>query len=201
MYYYIFGRNFRVLSGLASGGPSRRRRRPGLIIISIFRTLILTSNNSLTAASPNPSEGDKGTKHKTIACKNPIRIPSGIRVGIGLLLSRPYISRMISASNGKRTMSTSSKPVPVKVYLNPDKEKESIVNENKGRTGIYRWVHIESGKSYVGSSVRLNIRFKQYFNYNHISYPKRNMMIYKALLKYGYAEFRLEILEYCDPEV
>lgn len=108
---------------------------------------------------------------------------------------------MISASNVKRTMSTSSKPVPVKVYLNPDKEKESIVNENKGRTGIYRWVHIESGKSYVGSSVRLNIRFKQYFNYNHISYPKRNMMIYKALLKYGYAEFRLEILEYCDPEV
>jgi group I intron endonuclease len=27
------------------------------------------------------------------------------------------------------------------------------------------------------------------------------MRIYKALLKYGYAEFRLEILEYCSPEV
>jgi len=27
------------------------------------------------------------------------------------------------------------------------------------------------------------------------------MVIYKALLKYGYAAFRLEILEYCSPEV
>lgn len=47
----------------------------------------------------------------------------------------------------------------------------------------------------------MNIRFKQYFNYNHISYPKRNSRIYSALLKYGYAGFRLEILEYCHPEV
>ena len=27
------------------------------------------------------------------------------------------------------------------------------------------------------------------------------MAIYKAVLKYGYGEFRLEILEYCDPQV
>lgn len=93
-------------------------------------------------------------------------------------------------------MSTSSESVPIRVYNNPDKEKELIVNENKGRTGIYRWVHIESGKSYIGSSVKLNTRFRQYFNYNHITYPKRNLIIYKALLKYGYSEFRLEILEY-----
>lgn len=102
------------------------------------------------------------------------------------LLNRPC-SPVSLASNCKRTMSTSSKPVPVIIYTNPDKEKELIVNENKGRTGIYRWVHIESGKNYIGSSVKLNIRFKQYFNFNHISYPKRNMVIYKALLKYGYA--------------
>ena len=62
-------------------------------------------------------------------------------------------------------------------------------------------MHIESGKSYIGSAKNLNIRFKQYFNYNHITYPKRNMRIYKALLKYGYAEFRLEILEFCSPEL
>jgi hypothetical protein len=114
--YLIHIRNFRVLSGL--------------FIILIFRSLILKPNNYFTV----------GTKHNTIPCKNPIRCasyPSGIRVGIGLL-ARPYVSRMISASNGKRTMSISSKPVPVQVYLNPDKEKEFIVIENKGRTGIYR---------------------------------------------------------------
>jgi group I intron endonuclease len=62
-------------------------------------------------------------------------------------------------------------------------------------------VHIDSGKSYIGSAAKLDIRFKQYFNYNHISYPKRNLIIYRALLKYGYSGFRLEILEYCSPEV
>lgn len=142
-------------------------------LIYIARIFRLTPNNSMTRV----------TKHQTI----------------GILLSRPYTPVVIS--DGKRTMSSSSKPVPVRVYLYPDKEKELIVNENKGRTGIYRWVHIESEKSYIGSSIKLNVRFKQYFNFNHISYPKRNLIIYKALLKYGYAGFRLEILEYCDPKV
>lgn len=97
-------------------------------------------------------------------------------------------------------MSTSARPVAVKVYINADVEKESIINENKGRSGIYRWEHIDSGKSYIGSAKNLSTRFKQYFNYNHISYPKRNMAIYKSLLKHGYAKFRLEILEYCSTD-
>lgn len=102
---------------------------------------------------------------------------------------------------GFRCMSTSNKAVPALVYLNPDKEKELILSENKGRSGIYRWVHLESGKSYIGSAKNFHLRFKQYFNYNHISYPGRNLLIYKALLKYGYAGFKLEILEYCSLEI
>jgi len=35
-------------------------------------------------------------------------------------------------------MSTASKIKPAKVYLEPDKNKELIVNENQGRTGVYR---------------------------------------------------------------
>lgn len=117
-----------------------------------------------------------------------------------MLLSRPgFILNKTCLLNSKRSMSTSS--VPLKVYTNPDKDKELIINENKGLSGIYRWVHIDSGKSYIGSSVKLNTRFRQYFNYNHISYPKRNLIIYKSLLKYGYSGFRLEILEYCSYNV
>ena len=114
-----------------------------------------------------------------------------------------FLSQPNRFSYGIRYKATSSKQIPgsVRVYDNPDKEKEPIVNENMGRTGIYRWVHRKSGKSYIGSSKNLSIRFKQYLNYNHISYLKRNLAIYKALLKYGYAEFILEILEYCSPEV
>jgi len=115
-------------------------------------------------------------------------------------IKQSYISVSYTCSR-KRTIFTSSSLEPVKVYLNPDKEKELIIRDNKDRTGIYRWVNLDSGKSYIGSSANLSTRFKQYFNYNHLSYPKRNLRIYKALLKYGYSGFRLEILEYCYLEI
>ena len=89
---------------------------------------------------------------------------------------------------------------PVVTYSNADQDKALAVRHNRGKSGIYRWVHIESGKSYIGSSVNLSIRLSQYYNYNHISDPKHNMTIYKALLRYGYATFRLEILEFCTLE-
>lgn len=62
------------------------------------------------------------------------------------------------------------------------------------------WTHIDSGKRYIGSAVDLNKRLKNYFN---VSYLKREIivsksLIYRALLKYGYGSFKLEILEYCD---
>lgn len=50
----------------------------------------------------------------------------------------------------------------------------------------------------MGSSINLSKRFNQYFNYSHISDTKRNMRIDRALLKYGYSKFKLQILEYCD---
>jgi group I intron endonuclease len=44
----------------------------------------------------------------------------------------------------------------------------------------------------------LNDRFRRYFNHSYLSSSKRGAsLICKALLKYGFAGFRLEILEYC----
>lgn len=51
----------------------------------------------------------------------------------------------------------------------------------------------------MGSSVNLSKRFNKYYSYSHISDTKHNMAIHRALLKYGYSSFQLEILEYCDP--
>lgn len=73
--------------------------------------------------------------------------------------------------------------------------------ENINRTGIYKWTNIESDKSYIGSAIDLSTRFKNYYN---ISYLEReiltsNSIIYRALLKYGYSKFRLDILKVCDP--
>jgi group I intron endonuclease len=55
--------------------------------------------------------------------------------------------------------------------------------ENRGKSGIYRWINKETGKSYVGSSANLSKRFNLYFNYNHIAETKRNMRIDRALKK------------------
>jgi group I intron endonuclease len=62
---------------------------------------------------------------------------------------------------------------------------------------------LESGKSYVGSSVNLGRRFRDYYNYTFLEgeMKKNKSMIYRSLVKYGYSNFKLEILEYCEPNI
>lgn len=88
--------------------------------------------------------------------------------------------------------------IPIISYLNADLEKATIIKQNKSKSGIYRWVNVINNKNYIGSSVNLGRRFKEYYNYSHISKVKRNFPIHSALLKYGYSSFKLEILEYCE---
>jgi group I intron endonuclease len=90
--------------------------------------------------------------------------------------------------------------VPVVVYSNADVDKERVIKENKGRCGVYRWINLSNGKSYVGSSVNLKTRLLNYYNLAYLTKyaPKSN--ICKALLKHGYSNFSLEILEYCEPD-
>jgi len=94
----------------------------------------------------------------------------------------------------------SSSVIPVKIYANADILKQKIIQDNKGKAGIYRWVNLISGKTYIGSSVNLGRRLSFYFNYNYIQSSKSNMLIHRALLKYGYSQFKLEILEYCNKD-
>ena len=56
--------------------------------------------------------------------------------------------------------------IPIYSYLNADTQKKLIYLDNKGKTGIYRWTNIISGKSYVGSSIHnknLNVNNEIYF--------------------------------------
>lgn len=85
-------------------------------------------------------------------------------------------------------------------YSNADTQKESILNENKGKAGVYRWTNKDSGKIYVGSSIDLYRRFTNYYNIKYITRTAKSSPICRALLKYGYSHFELDILEYCDPK-
>ena len=102
-------------------------------------------------------------------------------------------SRFIHNATGTNTPNSVISAIK---YENADVYKLKAVKENKKKSGVYRWVNKVNGKSYVGSSVNLGIRFKDYYDFSHLS--KNNMTICKALLKYGYSNFSLEILEYCD---
>jgi group I intron endonuclease len=60
-----------------------------------------------------------------------------------------------------------------------------------------------NNKIYVGSAVNLTKRFITYYSQKHIIFTlkKSNSAICSALLKYGYENFSLYILEYCDSSV
>jgi len=55
--------------------------------------------------------------------------------------------------------------IPI-IYVNSDKEKVTAIKSNRKLSGIYRWTHKETGKSYIGSSVDLGRRFSCYFSFN-----------------------------------
>nr|YP_007476146.1 hypothetical protein H891_mgp40 [Nuclearia simplex]AGE93647.1 hypothetical protein [Nuclearia simplex] len=100
------------------------------------------------------------------------------------------------------TLSSPSSPSPVIVYHDVASHKASIVRLNNNKSGIYCWVNLINGKTYIGSSLNLGSRLRDYFKHSFLIHPKNNkLLIYKAILKYGYSNFKLEILEYCDVSV
>jgi group I intron endonuclease len=89
---------------------------------------------------------------------------------------------------------------PVAVYSNAELQKKQILEENRGKSGIYLWTNKLNGKSYVGSGVDLKNRLKNYYSLNLMETKIKlgQSAIYSAILKYGHSNFKLEILEYCE---
>ena len=89
--------------------------------------------------------------------------------------------------------------IPIKIYSNAEQDKSKILSYTKNKSGIYMWTNNINKKRYIGSSQNLRKRFSEYFNDNYLI--KDNcMQICRALLKYGYSNFSLTIIDYCEPE-
>ena len=89
--------------------------------------------------------------------------------------------------------------LPVKVYENVELCNFQIVQENKTKAGVYRFINKTNGKSYIGSSSNLGRRFTEYLSivYLQKQIEKGTSRICNSLLKHGHHSFSLEILEYC----
>nr|YP_009072334.1 GIY-YIG endonuclease [Sclerotinia borealis]AHX82998.1 GIY-YIG endonuclease [Sclerotinia borealis] len=91
---------------------------------------------------------------------------------------------------------------PEIIYENADTQKSLVFKDNKGKSGIYRWTNNLNGDSYIGSGVDLNKRLYHYYSLKlmQLYVEKRKSYIYSALIKHGYSNFTLEIMEYCDKD-
>ncbi len=88
-------------------------------------------------------------------------------------------------------------------YYNSLLNKTYILKSNVNKTGVYRWINIINNKCYIGSSINLSKRLRDYYNKSYLDRKLliSNSRIFKAILKYGIQNFHLEILEYCNKEI
>lgn len=88
---------------------------------------------------------------------------------------------------------------PVKVYGNFKEDRVKITKEELGRSGVYCLINKVDGHAYVGSSINLASRMRNYLNNAYLkSQQNINMPITRALLKYDQSNFSLLILEYVE---
>ena len=91
---------------------------------------------------------------------------------------------------------------PIKVYTSLKENRADILKEQKDKSGVYCLVNKINGHTYIGSSINLASRMKNYLNNTFLkSKNNNNMPITKALLKYDQSNFSLLILEYAKAEV
>nr|YP_010743673.1 hypothetical protein QAZ32_mgp20 [Diaporthe sojae]WET30419.1 hypothetical protein [Diaporthe sojae] len=89
--------------------------------------------------------------------------------------------------------------VPLIAYDNFKEDRVNILKEQKDKSGIYCLINKNNGHSYVGSSINLASRMRNYLNTTFLKSKQNiNMPIVKALLKYNPSNFKLLILEYVD---
>ena len=88
---------------------------------------------------------------------------------------------------------------PLKVYNNFQENRLDILKEQKDKSGVYCFINKINGNSYVGSSINLASRMRNYLNNTFLKSKQNiNMPIVKALFKYNQENFTLLILEYVE---
>lgn len=90
----------------------------------------------------------------------------------------------------------------MKKLFNAYTDKKLLLKSFKNKSGIYCWINEITQEKYIGSSINLSIRFKDYYKHKKLKVAtlKNTSKIYSSILKYGYENFNVEILEFCNKE-
>lgn len=108
--------------------------------------------------------------------------------------------RAYSTSSPKDTKNSNiDQFIPAAIYEDvfTTTSKKEILKDNAGKIGIYMFTNKLTGDIYVGQSIDLRKRFLNYFNLSYLS-RRNELRISRAIIKYGYLNFSLTILEYCN---
>jgi len=136
------------------------------------------------------------------------RPPRALLWNIGVII---YVLMMASAFLGYQHLALYEASLPgnfttpflllpsfkyVKSYsnLHSKETQSSILNDNRGKTGVYCVFNMVTGSFYVGSAVtnRLNTRFRNHCIHTNSS---TNKHLRSAIIKYGIENFLFLILE------
>ena len=108
----------------------------------LSRPLVLFNTYNLALNSPGGTQNNYYSRTTVIAKRRTNKDLQLNPYYVSVIpVFRSFLSDLLFTEGkviGIRTMSTKIQGVPVKVYHNADKEKGSIIEDNKGRTGIYR---------------------------------------------------------------
>jgi len=86
------------------------------------------------------------------------------------------------------------------VYDNMLSMKRIIIEENKGKSGIYLIANKNTRDFYIGQAGDISKRYQDYISPGYIKRlnEKVNSIVGRAIKKYGLSDFTYTILEYCE---
>jgi hypothetical protein len=85
---------------------------------------------------------------------------------------------------------------PVKIYQNLQEDRQQLLKDEQKKGGVYCLVNLINGHCYIGSSINLASRMRNYLNNAFLNNVKNsNMLIVKALLKYGQNNLAVLIID------
>jgi len=163
-----------------------QKSRVGIVIFTFFKlyiTYMLSKINSISEVIDRELiDNDlNDIDNKTLEIKfNQLPTPK---------LPDPNKSKTKDILNKLKNIQAESKFIGIK------ESKLDILLNIKNKAGIYMFFNLVNGNTYIGSSVKLDRRFRVHMSCIGLV----NLPLYNALNKYGLNNFVFLVLQYCDP--